>query len=82
MFRITDNKGFQITFPNGWTVSVQFGHYNYCANYHEFEYRPSPDAEIAAWKGDEWYDFGNDTVKGYVSPAEVLAFMNMIAAKE
>jgi hypothetical protein len=25
MFRINDNKGFSITFDNGYTVSVQFG---------------------------------------------------------
>ena len=31
-FRITSGKGFHITFPNGWSVSVQFGPYNYCAN--------------------------------------------------
>ena len=24
------NKGFRMTFPNGWTVSVQWGPGNYC----------------------------------------------------
>lgn len=33
MFRITDGKGFHITFENGYTVSVQFGMWNYCDNY-------------------------------------------------
>jgi len=32
-FRITDGKGFGITFENGWTVSVQFGPGNYCEHY-------------------------------------------------
>lgn len=32
-FRITDNKGFQLTFDNGWTVSVQFGAGNYGDHY-------------------------------------------------
>jgi hypothetical protein len=32
-FRITDGKGFGIEFPNGWRVSVQFGHGNYADNY-------------------------------------------------
>ena len=27
------DKGFQMTFENGYTVSVQFGEYNYCDNY-------------------------------------------------
>jgi len=33
MFRINDNKGFSITFDNGYTVSVQFGPGNYGSNY-------------------------------------------------
>lgn len=31
-FRITNGKGFAITLPNGYTVSVQFGASNYCEN--------------------------------------------------
>lgn len=33
IFKITDGKGFQITFANGVTLSTQFGQYNYCENY-------------------------------------------------
>lgn len=84
MFDITKGKGFKITFANGWTVSVQFGGLNYCQHYDApagAGYRgPSKDAEIAAWDKDgNWYDFGGDTVKGYVSADDVLAFMNLIA---
>jgi len=32
-FRITHNKGFHITFPNGLTLSTQFGGGNYCENH-------------------------------------------------
>lgn len=32
MFKITDSKGFQMTFLNGVTLSVQFGPANYCEN--------------------------------------------------
>jgi hypothetical protein len=32
MFAITSHKGFQITFENGCTISVQFGPGNYCQN--------------------------------------------------
>ena len=28
----TYGQGFQLTFENGWTISVQFGEYNYCSN--------------------------------------------------
>jgi hypothetical protein len=32
MLKITDGKGFQMTFANGWTVSVQFGPAQYITN--------------------------------------------------
>jgi len=86
-FKICDQKGFHITFENGWTVSVQFGRGNYCDNYnHEGYDGPVPqssDAEIAAWDSDnKWFEFeGGNTVDGNVSPAALLAFMNMVAAK-
>lgn len=88
-FSITEQKGFHITFPNGWTVSVQFGRGNYCDNYsHEDRTVPVPDssdAEIAAWPdtGGKWLNFeGGDTVLGYQSPEQVLAFMNRVASFE
>jgi len=34
MFQSGSNKGFNITFANGFTISVQFGPGNYCDNYH------------------------------------------------
>lgn len=33
MFRSTENRGFQMTFANGYTISCQFGAGNYCDNY-------------------------------------------------
>jgi hypothetical protein len=93
-FHITSKKGFHITFANGWTVSVQFGPGNYCANRH-FEVmrdneqcgeRGSTDAEIAAWpeggslRAFPEFGFDGDTVKGWVTPDEVLAFMTHIAS--
>ena len=88
MFTITRGKGFWITFPNGWTVSVQWGFGNYCKNRSFDGEKPGPmfsceNAEIAAWdQNGTRHDFGSDEVKGYCSPAEVLEFMNMIAARE
>src|SRR5262245_38291883 len=90
-FSISGRKGFHVTFDNGWTVSVQFGGGNYCDNYNEpigghhlnpaYELPLSGTAEIAAWPAEgEWYDFGGDTVAGYKTPAEVLAFMQEIAS--
>ena len=108
MFRLTDNRGFQITFDNGWTVSVQFGSGNYCNNrdlhallHGKSAFPECENAEIAAWpmapegarpcehwhvfseyKDDETSDvWGQEHVKGWVKPDEVLAFMNEIANK-
>ena len=92
-FRILDNRGFQITFPNEWTVSVIIGKGAYCTNRHdeELDYtnsKPSPNAEIAAWYGEgndhrSWYVFDSgDTVEGYQNPLDILAFMNMIANRK
>lgn len=47
-FRITDNKGFQLTFANGWTVSVQWGRYNYGDHYDA-----SPDEEVDCTESDQ-----------------------------
>lgn len=91
-FRITGGKGFHITFENGYTVSVQFGPGNYCDHRNEdFDNGAkcaeagSGTAECAVWldKGpflqlDGW----DDTVKGWMRPADVLALLVWAAAQE
>lgn len=89
-FSISQGKGFQMTFANGWTVSVQFGYGNYCENrsYDRTDFDPgvkpkgeSKDAEIAAWDASgTWYDFEHDQVKGWCSADEVAAFITKVAA--
>jgi hypothetical protein len=92
MFAVTLGKGFQMTFANGWTVSVQWGANNYCKNRsHDLDAcvaemrgealsAESPDAEIAAWDKDgTWFDFGSDTVKGWCSPDHVAFFIAGVA---
>ena len=88
-FKSTNNKGFQMTFENGWTISVQFGYGNYCDNHHhpegwnfskKQEVTESSDAEIAIWGADgKWYNFGSDTVKGYCSADEVATWIKFTA---
>ena len=83
MFRINDNKGFQITFDNGYTVSVQFGPGNYSSNYNlsmlENINKPmtaglaetaliAPDGSFVAYKDDD--------VQGYQSVSDVLELIN------
>jgi hypothetical protein len=91
-FRICDNKGFHITFENGWTISVQFGGGNYCANYdfpigteHDGRGMASIDAEVAYWGPDggmQKFKGSSDRVAGRWTPAQVLKLMNRIAKKK
>jgi hypothetical protein len=87
-FISTCNKGFQMTFENGWTISVQFGYGNYCTNrnhpdkteLHNQEMVSCPDAEIAIWDSfGEHYNFGHDTIKGYCSTDEVAEWIAKVS---
>jgi len=83
MFIITMGKGFKMVFANGYTVSVQFGHGNYCDNRHGKDGADSANAEVAAFKsyGGEWVKLGeHDDVIGHQTPDQVLAIMSRIAA--
>ena len=54
MFRSCRNKGFHMTFENGWTISVQWGRENYCEQVENEAdgTHLAKDAEIAAWHVD------------------------------
>ena len=86
MFRITGNKGFQLTFANGYTASVQFGQMDYCTN-RNARYCGAPergecaDAEIAVWgPSGKFISCGGDDARGWVSSDEVAAFLGWVAA--
>lgn len=87
MFKITRNKGFHMTFENGWTVSVQFGAGNYCDNYDHSSYSgevpPSTNAEVAAWDEDgNMLSLENGyEVSGWVSADDVAEFIAMVKGK-
>ena len=91
-FASTNNRGFQMTFENGWTISVQFGFGNYCSNRNHpdgwysskgVEYFSCPDAEIAIWDSfGEYYNFGHDTVKDYCSTDEVAEWITKVSHPE
>lgn len=69
---LTTVAGFHMTFPNGWTVSVQTGTMNHCDD-------DGQNAEVWAWNDDTGERV--DAPSGYQRPAEILAYMNEIAAK-
>jgi hypothetical protein len=92
MFAITEAKGFHITFPNGLTLSTQFGGGNYCDN-HDIEIGvkmqnlESQNVEIAIWdKEGTWltrqaYEEKcnkeiDDDVEGYVEIEEWLEIVD------
>ena len=70
-----------MTFDNRLIISVQFGGGNYCSNrtqkFNE-PAKPCPNAEIAIWdydNEDEWFNFGHDTVKGWVTIDDVAKWV-------
>jgi len=78
-FRV-GQSGFQIKMSNGYTVSVQFGSFNYCSNRDNDDCSPlgSPNAEVAVIDPD-----GNfvalsehDDVLGYQTVSEVISLIN------
>jgi len=85
VFKVTANKGVRIVFPNGYSISIQWGVINYCGNRaRDIEYgQPvpasitaetairNPDYEFVLYKGAE--------VQGYQSVTDVLETMNYVA---
>jgi len=84
MIKITGNKGYQMTFENGYTVSVQIGHHHNCDNKRlgrgdsEEPMPPCKNAETALIdeNGEFIYYEGNDPVQSDMTPAMVLELMN------
>ncbi len=82
MFRINRGVGFQITFENGWQISVQFGPAHHCANediegfmkqtmagsYPESQ--ESIDAEIAIFDDKQEFVL-KGAVRGWIRPQVV-----------
>lgn len=91
-FRITDGKGFHITFANGWMISTQFGAGSYIekrkiqmGDFSEEGQRKSgeegsSDAEIMIFPPDgQKYDEENPV--GYQSPEQFSDLIAMIREK-
>lgn len=96
-FAITSGQGFQITFQNGWMLSVQFGAGHYCDRRTKTdivkpgarEVWDSPDAECAIRSSSgalvEWpKEFGGtgDTIRGWVTPNELVPVVLWVAMQE
>jgi len=90
MFEVTNNKGVHITFPNGYSISIQWGTINYCGNRARHLVLPSGfgqpvPASITAETAirnpdDEFVLYKGAEVQGYQSVTEVLETMNYVAS--
>lgn len=87
MLKSTENKGYQLTFTNGYTISVQFGRGNYCMN-RRTEQNPfmrdiweSSDAEIAVFdpKGNCIALEGTNYALGYLNADEVAQWIDKVS---
>ena len=94
-FKACANRGYHMVFPNGCTVSVQWGTGNYCdRNMESGEpmrvtdgYWESGTAEVAAWgpgnleerKYLRWGGERGAEVRGYLTTTEVLKIINHVA---
>ena len=90
MFEITRGTGFKITFENGWTISVQFGSFNYCDKHDLRDFCPAPPkdgfcssatAEVAVIRPDGKLARISDCdeVMGWQTPDQVFALMARVA---
>ncbi len=83
MFRITDNKGFQITLDNGYMVSVQFGPGNYSSNY-SLNMLKNMDKPMTALTAEtalidpegRFVEYKGDDVQGHQTVNDVLELLN------
>ena len=88
-FVATENKGFGMTFDNGFTISVQWGTFNYCEKKNlgadsdeEMKTKrwESRSAEIAIYKDEKFIDIGeHDTVIGWLTPDEVAKAIEIVS---
>lgn len=88
-FKSVYNRGFQMTFGNGITISVQWGTGNYCSRKDlnspvdgdlKYPTTESPTAEIAIWhrESDTWFEFETDQVRGWCNTDEVGGWITLI----
>lgn len=86
----TGDRGFHMTFENGWTISVQFGTYNYCSARNQsieddrkWLDELCPDAEVAIF--DPTGAFVNfksgDSVRGWSNPDDVALIMGWVQSQ-
>ena len=78
----TLNNGYHVTFPNDWTVSVQWGSGTYSTNYDASisnkEHMTYDRAEIWAFKNDPSKCAYGDPI-GYQSSEQIKEYLNKVS---
>ena len=86
-FVATNNKGFRMTFENGFSISVQWGPENYCDRKNEEDFdKPmkerfweSKSAEIAVFnKEGEFIGIADDAVVGWLTTDQVAKCITVV----
>ena len=92
MFTSNSNEGFSMKFENGYTISVQFGHRNYCSRRSmdasvmmaekDNKINSSLTAEIAILKRGKFIKVFEDKgdVKGWVDSDEVATVISIVSS--
>ena len=87
-FLVTRNKGFRMTFENGFAISVQWGPGNYCEKKDEDFDKPQEErfwesrtAEIAIFdsKDDSMITLSENNVDGWLTPDKVAKVITMVS---
>ena len=87
-FKMADNIGFNVTFPNEWEVSVRWGKHHLCdAGKTTVEvaiFDPEDNWYIASWVDQKYWklsevEFGDTDVIGYVTPHMLTDIMQEVA---
>ena len=90
-FVATRNKGFAMTFENGFGISVQWGTENYCEKRNltinptdprEHDRWESLSAEVAIYKDQKFIDVGDDQVIGWLSADKVAKIIEGVSSAE
>ena len=86
-FLVTRNKGFRMTFENGFAISVQWGPENYCDRKNEEDFDKPMDerfwesrtAEIAVFnKEGEFIGIADDAVVGWLTTDKVAKCITVV----
>lgn len=92
MFTSNNNEGFSMKFENGYTISVQFSHINYCSRRSmdaseimatkDNKINSSLTAEIAILKRGKFIKVFEDKrdVKGWVGSDEVATIIDIVSS--